>query len=143
MAGEPAMRIRITQVFDDALGPQLEAPMMRLGNALGRRMQRLVPKRTWRLHDSITKPKLTRRGDRVKVEVGVGGKMVGGKFVGYHLLVERGTSKAAAQPFMRPALLQTTAGDLRFSGSMAEAHGTAAERRAVKRASNRSKKAGA
>lgn len=113
--------IRITRVSDgDELAAKLEAPMSALGQAVGNRMQRLVPKRTWALHDSIT-AETERSGATVTTTVGFGGDDVD-----YGLLVERGTSRAMAQPFARPALLQSKAGDLRFAGRGIVAHGVIA-----------------
>lgn len=106
-----AARIIITKVAAPGeVVADLVAPMSRLGNAIAVRMQRVVPKRSWALHDTIaTDTQAT--GSKVVTQVGAGG----GK-VNYALHVERGTSKAPAQPYMRPALLQSKAGDLVFGG---------------------------
>lgn len=131
-------RIRITRITDaDNLGRQIERPMRNLGNALGRRMQRLAPKRSWRLHDSIDSPEVERNGGRVAVSIRFGGKVVSGRYVGYHIMVERGTSKMGAQPYARPALYQTKSGDLKSETLMADRHGTPAERRASAAAQRR------
>ncbi len=112
------VRIRITRtVQPGAIGRQIEPHMRKLGQAVGARMQRIVPKRTWALHDSINAETVT-RGDRVTTTIAFGG----GK-VDYGLLVERGTSRMRAQPFARPALLQSKAGDLRYSGVGIKRHG--------------------
>lgn len=111
-------RIRITRVVGDAeLGRQIEPKMEALGQAVGARMQRLVPKRTWALHDSISSS-TERKGAKVVTTVGFGSDDVG-----YGLAVERGTSKMRAQPFARPALAQTTGSDLRYRGKGITTHG--------------------
>lgn len=111
-------RFIITKISDPAeVGTQLETKMANLGNAIARRMQRLVPKKTWALHDSIG-VETERVGTRVITRVGAGGGSVD-----YALHVERGTSRQAAQPYMRPALLQSKAGDLNFSGGGPTSHG--------------------
>lgn len=126
-----AIRVRVTKVVQPGTVVEQVIPAMRrIGNAVGVRMQRLVPKDTWRLHDSIEPPVISRRGSAVVATVAVGGKVVDGEFVNYHLMVERGTSRMAAQPYMRPALLQTRSADLAFSGDMASKHGAAPERKA-------------
>ena len=114
-------RIRITRVVDDeSLGRQIEPKMQALGQAMGARMQRLVPKRTWALHDTITTG-TERKGSKVTTEVGFGSEDVG-----YGLDVERGTSKMRAQPFARPAFAQTTGADLRYKGKGIVTHGVVA-----------------
>lgn len=111
-------RIQITKVADGAeLARQIEPRMAALGEAIGARMQRLVPKRTWALHDTI-ETETERSGSRVTTTIGFGSDDVE-----YGLLVERGTSKMRAQPFARPALLQSRAGDLNYSGSGIQRHG--------------------
>lgn len=113
-------KIRITRVYDDRLAEQIEPAMRRLGQAVGSRMQRLVPKRTWALHDTIDAT-TERNGSRITTTVGFGSDEVD-----YGLHVERGTSRAAAQPFARPALLQSRAGDLDFKGKGIMTHGVVA-----------------
>lgn len=114
-------RIRITRVVnDEELGRQIEPKMAALGQAVGARMQRLVPKRTWALHDTITTG-TERAGSRVTTEIGFGSEEVD-----YGLDVERGTSKMAAQPFARPAFAQTTGADLRYKGKGIVTHGVVA-----------------
>jgi hypothetical protein len=76
-----------------------------------RRMKRIVPKRTFALRDSI-RGNTARSGSAVLTRVGAGGSTPDGKVVDYALHVERGTSRAKAQPYMRPALLQSRAADL-------------------------------
>lgn len=113
-----ATRIIITRIVDDdALGEQIETAMRNLGSNVARRMQRLVPKRTWALHDTISVG-TERNGARVKTQVGAGGGDVD-----YELMVERGTSKMRAQPFMRPALAQTRNGDLKSNAGDPKRHG--------------------
>lgn len=118
-----AMRIVITKTADPAeIARQLEPKMRNLGNAIARRMQRLVPKKTWALHDTVdTETEVN--GGTVTTRAGAGG----GK-VGYALHVERGTSKMAAQPYMRPALLQSRAGDFNESRGPVN-HGVQVEQR--------------
>ena len=112
-------RIRITRVTDgDEIARQMLPHMEGLGQAVGARMQRLVPKRSWALHDTIaTETEL--KGSRVTTTVGFGDD----DEVDYGLDVERGTSKMRAQPFARPALLQSKAGDLNYSGAGIRRHG--------------------
>lgn len=135
MAESLRMQIRITRIVAPGeLGRQIEPHMRKLGQAIGARMQRLVPKRTWALHDSIDAD-TTRSGDRVTTIVGFGGGDVD-----YGLYVERGTSRMRAQPFARPALLQSRAGDLNYSGKGITNHGEIVEarrQRARDRASDR------
>lgn len=111
--------IRITRVTDgDEIARQMLPHMEGLGQAVGARMQRLVPKRSWALHDTIaTETEL--KGSRVTTTVGFGDD----DEVDYGLDVERGTSKMRAQPFARPALLQSKAGDLNYSGAGIRRHG--------------------
>ena len=111
-------RIQITRVTDGAeLARQIEPRMAALGEAIGARMQRLVPKRSWALHDTIG-AETERSGSRVTTTVGFGSEDVD-----YGLHVERGTSRMRAQPFARPALLQSKAGDLNYSGKGIARHG--------------------
>lgn len=111
-------RIRITKITDgDDLARQIEPHMAALGEAIGARMQRLVPKRSWALHDTIG-AETERNGAKVTTTVGFGSDEVD-----YGMHVERGTSRQAAQPFARPALLQSKAGDLNYSGKGITRHG--------------------
>lgn len=111
-------RIRITRVTDgDEIARQVLPHMEALGRAVGARMQRLVPKRTWALHDTIS-TETERKGSRVTTTVGFGNDKVD-----YGLEVERGTSKMRAQPFARPALAQSRAGDLNYRGAGIRRHG--------------------
>ena len=111
-------RIRITRVTDgDEIARQVLPHMEALGQAVGARMQRLVPKRTWALHDTIS-TETERKGSRVTTTVGFGDDKVD-----YGLEVERGTSKMRAQPFARPALAQSRAADLNYRGAGIRRHG--------------------
>ena len=111
-------RIRITRVTDgDEIARQVLPHMEALGQAVGARMQRLVPKRTWALHDTIS-TETERKGSRVTTTIGFGDDKVD-----YGLEVERGTSKMRAQPFARPALAQSRAGDLNYRGAGIRRHG--------------------
>jgi HK97 gp10 family phage protein len=104
------IRLRITRVLAaDELGSQIEPKMRNLGNAIGARAQRLVPKRTFALHDSI-RSETSRAGATVTTTVSAGGGDVD-----YALFVERGTSRMGAQPYLRPAFLQSKASDLEAS----------------------------
>lgn len=115
-------RIRITRVTDgDEIARQMLPHMEALGQAVGSRMQRLVPKRTWALHDTIS-TETERKGSRVTTTVGFGDPD-GTPPVDYGLDVERGTSKMRAQPFARPALAQSRAGDLNYRGAGIRRHG--------------------
>lgn len=123
--------IRITRVADNGeLAKQMAPHMTNFGKALGARMQRTVPKRSWALHDTITADTEV-NGNTVETTVGFGGGDVG-----YGLIVERGSSIQPAQPFARPAMLQSKAGDLNYSGDGPKTHGvvSASTRRARTRA---------
>lgn len=125
-------RIRITRVVnEDELGKQIEERMKKLGGAIGVRAQRIVPKKTWALHDSIT-TETERRGARIVTTVGAGNADVD-----YALHVEQGTSRAAAQPYLRPAMLQVTGSDFRYGGPGPETRGVRKERAATSRARRR------
>lgn len=122
-------RIRITRIVaPEELGRQIEPKMEALGKAIGVRAQRLVPKRTWALHDTIS-TETTRNGSVVKTVVSAGGGDVD-----YGLKVERGTSKMAAQPYLRPAALQTKAADFRYAGNGPETRGVKKDRAKTARA---------
>lgn len=113
--------IRITRVVAPGeLARQIEPKMRNLGNAIGRRMQRLVPKRSWTLHDSIG-TETERTAGLITTTVSAGSEEAF-----YWDMVERGTSKQAAQPYMRPALLQSRQADLNYTGDLAAKHGTVA-----------------
>ncbi len=101
----------------DDLGVQIEAKIANMMNAMAARSQRLVPKRTFALNDSIA-TETKRDGSKV-----TGSLSAGGDGVDYALYVERGTSRAKAQPFLLPALLQPTSTDFFFGGSGATQHG--------------------
>lgn len=128
-------RIRITRVTDDAsIARQLVPHMERFGQAVGARMQRLVPKKSWSLHDTIS-AETEQAGAKVITQVGFGG----GK-VKYGLHVERGTSRARAQPFARPALAQSKTSDLKYSGTGIMTHGAKVEAADAKKASARERR---
>lgn len=106
-------RINITRVIDAGkLGEQIEPKIDNLTGNIAKRMRRLVPKASWRLHDTIERVPATNVGGRVTGSITFGGKVVRGKLVNYHLMVERGTSRMAAQPYARPALYQSRSRDL-------------------------------
>lgn len=96
----------------DDLADEIVPAMRRLTNAMHRRAQRLAPKRTWRLHDTLTSD-VEVDESKVRGIVGVGGptdaEPDGADYWDY---VEGGTSRQRAQPYMRPALLQSKAADL-------------------------------
>lgn len=116
---------RITRLFPDRINEQLVEPMTNLGKGIGRRAQRLVPKDTWALHDSI-EAKTEVQGDRIVTTVSAGGGDVG-----YAMFVEQGTSRMAAQPYLRPALLQSRAGDFGVVTELAR-HGRVPSRRGAR-----------
>lgn len=121
------MSLVITKLTDgEAVATQVLPHMTALGNAIAARAQRLVPKRTYALHDSITS-RTTQVGAKVRTSVSAGGGDVD-----YALYVERGTSRMAAQPYLRPALLQSKPSDLNYSGRGAETRGVRAERRTAR-----------
>lgn len=108
-------RLRITRILPSGdLIPQMLPHMQNLGNAITRRAQRLVPKHTWRLHDSISTSTVA-YAERVVTTVSMG--------TGYGMHVEKGTSRQKAQPFMRPALLQSKTRDLNDTGGVSGAKG--------------------
>lgn len=112
------VRIRITRVVDpDDMVRQITPNMRNLGEAIGARAQRLVPKRTWALHDTITAD-TQRVGNTVVTTVSVGSEDVG-----YWEAVEKGTSKMNGQPYLRPAFMQTTNRDLNYDGKGVVRHG--------------------
>lgn len=106
-------RIIITRtVAPGELADEIVPPMRRLTNAMHRRAQRLVPKRTWRLHDTLTSD-VEVDGSKVRGAVGVGGPTdAAPDGAPYWEHVERGTSRMRAQPYLRPALLQSKTADL-------------------------------
>lgn len=127
-------RIRITRVVaPEELTAQILPKMEALGSAIGARGQRIVPKRTWALHDSFSADTQV-VGATVVTTVGVGGEGVE-----YAMDVERGTSRMVGQPYLRPAFEQTTASDLRYRGKGITQHGIVAfsTRRARARARRR------
>lgn len=107
-----SMRMRVTKVAaPSVLDNDLLSAGTNLGNAIGRRGRRLVPKRTWALHDTIRSDAKVTKPGRVVVTVTAGGN-VNGIEVDYAAHVERGTSKQRAQPYLRPAVMQSRDRDL-------------------------------
>lgn len=103
--------IDVTQTAsDEEVARLLEPGMRNLLASMERRAKRLVPFLSGDLHDSIG-TEVTREGANV-----VGQLYAGSDKVDYALFVERGTSRARAQPYLRPAMLQSTARDLRAGG---------------------------
>lgn len=104
------------------LATELLEPMRNLGQGIGKRAQRIVPKDTWALHDSInTTTEIV--GDKIVTTVGAGGGDVD-----YAMYVEYGTSRSRAQPYLRPALLQSNAGDFGVVNGITQ-HGRTASSR--------------
>lgn len=117
------MRLVITKLTSgEEVARQVVPHMEALGQAIGARAQRIVPKRTYALNDSIA-TETKRTGAKVTTRV-----TAGGGDVDYALYVERGTSIMAAQPYLRPALLQSRAADLNYSGAGIEKRGVRRER---------------
>lgn len=108
-----SVRIRITRTVNEReLARQIIPAVDNLSGNIMSRMKRLVPKRSFRLRDSMRRNQARLIGGKIVGGVSVGGKIVRGKYVGYHLLVERGTSRMRAQPYIRPALYQSRSSDL-------------------------------
>jgi len=110
-------RVRITRIIAaDEIAAQIEPAMKRLLNAMHRRAQRAVPKRTFNLHDTL-ETTVELRGSRIVGTLAAGGKTPAApKGADYALFVEQGTSRMSAQPYLRPALLQSRNVDLLFKG---------------------------
>jgi HK97 gp10 family phage protein len=89
------------------LARQIEPAVGSLMQAIARRMQRLVPKRSFNLNDTIAADTHI-EGSTVIGEAGAGGN---GE-APYWAAVEYGTSRQAAQPYIKPALLQSKSSDL-------------------------------
>lgn len=105
-------RLRITKVANPrVLDKDMLTAGRNLGNAIGRRARRLVPKLSWSLHDTIRSGAKVVAPGKVVATVTAGGN-VNGRLVTYALHVERGTSKMRAQPYLRPAALQSRDADL-------------------------------
>ncbi len=105
--------IRVTRVIaPNDLAREVAPAVVRVRDNIIVRARRLVPKRSFRLHDSIRPDEVRIAGGKVGTGVLVGGQDIRGRAVDYWDYVERGTSRMAAQPFMRPAVLQTTDSDL-------------------------------
>lgn len=96
---------------DAELATLVEPAIRSLMGAMLTRAKRLVPKRTWRLHDTLS-TEVTREGGVV-----VGVLSAGSSEVTYARFVELGTSRQKAQPYLRPALLQTHGRDLQGGAS--------------------------
>lgn len=106
------MRMRVTKVAAPSLlNDDLLGAGRNLGNAIGRRARRLVPKRSWALHDTIRTDAEVVKPGKVRVTVTAGGAP-NGTLVDYAAHVERGTSRMRAQPYLRPALMQSRDRDL-------------------------------
>lgn len=106
------MSMRVTKVAaPGVLDDDLVKAMSNLGNAVVRRARRTVPKRTWALHDTIRQETTLVAPGKVRTVVKAGGT-VNGRTVSYALHVERGTSRMRAQPFLRPAVMQSRERDL-------------------------------
>lgn len=97
----PNAGFRITRTSPERVIDQLIAPMTRLGKGIERRAKLLVPKDTFALNDSI-RSETKREGNHVVAEI-----TAGGGDVTYALYVEYGTSRMRAQPYLRPAMLQS------------------------------------
>lgn len=111
-------RIRITRVITDGDAAEQIVPSIdNLTSNVAVRMRRLVPKRSFRLHDTIEAQPARVIGGVATGRVTFGGKVVRGKLVDYHLMVERGTSRMRAQPYARPALYQSRSSDLKRKGA--------------------------
>lgn len=105
-------RMRIIKVAaPSVLDSDLLVAGRNLGNAIVRRGRRLVPKLTWALHDTIRNDAKVVKPGRVLVTVTAGGN-INGIDVDYAAHVERGTSKQRAQPYLRPAVMQSRDRDL-------------------------------
>lgn len=129
MPNEIRATVVITRFADPAdIASQLEPKMHSLGQAIARRSQRLVPKRSWALHDTH-EVETSRKGDTVTTRVSVGGPLAP-----YWREVEYGTSKMSAQPYLTPALLQSRSADLNFTGGDPKRHGIMAIARANRKA---------
>lgn len=89
------------------LARQIEPAVGNLMQAIAKRMQRAVPKRSFNLHDTIAAD--TRiEGSTVIGQAGAGGN----DEAPYWAAVEYGTSQQKAQPYLKPALLQSKSSDL-------------------------------
>lgn len=107
MAASIHVDIVVKRVASDAeVAALIEPAMRKLLAAMASRARRAVPKRTWALHDTIAH-EVTREGAVV-----VGTLSAGSLEVDYARHVELGTSRAKAQPYLRPAVLQSKGSDL-------------------------------
>jgi hypothetical protein len=107
-------RIRITRLIATRdLADELQPAMRRLANAMHGRAQLTVPKDTWTLHDTLESDVSVRHGLIVATLAAGGPTGAAPDGAPYALHVEGGTSRMRAQPYLRPALLQTTSADLK------------------------------
>lgn len=97
----PNASFRVTRTSPEQIIDQLIEPMTRLGKGIERRAKLLVPKDTFALNDSI-RSETRRQGNTIVIDV-----TAGGGDVTYALYVEYGTSRMRAQPYLRPAMLQS------------------------------------
>jgi HK97 gp10 family phage protein len=100
------MNAKVTVTFNPAadkiLGNEVEKLIDTLGAGVLRRARRVAPVKSGDLRRSLRK--VTHRDSATKATSEIGSDL------DYSPLVERGTSKMAAQPYLRPALYQTTGG---------------------------------
>lgn len=113
----PAHFVIRNTVSDSELAAILAPKVDNLGRAMARRAQRAVPKRTFALHDTIDS-QTTTSGPIIRTTLSAGSGDVD-----YWYYVEKGTSRMAAQPYLRPALLQSRSVDLNDGGPGASRHG--------------------
>ena len=92
-----------------------ESDLVRLGTTVQNEARKLCPVDTGRLRSSIMASGLQHDSRGAYVRVGTN--------VHYAGHVEFGTRYSPAQPYMRPALLQSKAGDLNYSGGEPKRHG--------------------
>jgi HK97 gp10 family phage protein len=93
------MRVKVSASAQRVVDETIDQTLDRLGKRVKDNARRIVPIKTGDLQRSI----IAQRADGV-LQVGVDVDIAG---VNYGPHVEQGTSKAAAQPFLRPAVLQT------------------------------------
>jgi HK97 gp10 family phage protein len=97
------LRIRVAPGVDGLIGKTLEEYLAKtLGPRIQENARRTVPVRTGDLKDSIV-VQVRLDGDKSTLQVGVDPAI---HHVDYSVHVELGTSKQAAQPYLRPAILQ-------------------------------------
>lgn len=93
------MRVKVSAHAQKMIDETVDQTLDRLGKRVRENARRIVPIRSGDLRKSI----IAQQADGV-LQVGVDVDVAG---VDYGPFVEQGTSKAAAQPFLRPAVLQT------------------------------------